>query len=215
LIAAGLSTFDRPTIHVVVRRGATIRRRPGVVVHTSSLDLRAVPGSGAPRVSTAHAAVQAAFWERQEKTARGLVIASIQQRLTTAAAVRAALVRAQRHPRTPVLRRLLEEIETGADSALELEFLRLAERARLPAPSRQVSQLVDGRRRRVDFDFGRFIVEVDGPLHASNDPDAEAMRRNDVSRGGRPVLQFTSTLIRFEPDRVVATLRGAWRDLAA
>ena len=214
LIAAGLRTYERPQIHVVLGRGATIRRRPGVV-HTTARALGSVTAAGPPRVSSAVAAIQAGLWERPKKDARGLVIASVQQRLTTVEALEAALDLAQPNPRTRTLRALIQEMHLGADSSLELDFLRLAQQAGLPAPRRQVPHVVDGRRRRVDFDFERFVVEVEGPLHASSDPDAEAMRRNDVSRGGRPILQFTSTLIRFEPDRVIATLRGAWRDLAA
>lgn len=149
------------------------------------------------------------MWEAGERRAAGLFLAAFQQEIVTVPSVEEALDAAPRHPRVQPMRRLLLEVVNGADSLAEVEFLRLAERAGLPPPVRQARRRIGANRYRLDFDFGRFAVEVDGPLHWQ-DVDAELARQNAIMRSGQPLLRFTTTAIRYEPESVVRELRASW-----
>ena len=161
------------------------------------------------------AIVQATMWEPVTRVASGVFIAAFQQGLVTADAVSDQLRLVGRHSRVSLMGRLLVEVTDGAESLAGVEFMRLAERAGLPKPLRQSVRLdADGKRRYLDVDFGRFSVEVDGPLHWGRDVQADLSRQNALVRTGQRILRFSAETIRTDPDRVVRELRGAWQDLA-
>ena len=114
-----------------------------------------------------------------------------------------------RHGR--ILRSILADIEGGADSLSEIDFVVLARKAGLPPPIRQSIRYDSaGRRRYLDVDFGTFVVEVDGGVHL-HAPNywADARRQNELVLGGDRVLRFSSYAIRAEEDVVIAQLRRA------
>ena len=115
--------------------------------------------------------VDAAVWSRRPRTAVALLAAAVQQRLSTAARLRAELdVTGQvRHRR--LLQACLIDIEGGSQALSEIDFVQLCRRAKLPPPTRQVKRRDrHGRVRYLDACWvlpdGRVItVEVDGAIH--------------------------------------------------
>ncbi|MCU1678730.1 MAG: hypothetical protein JWM93_3488 [Frankiales bacterium] len=203
------------TIHLLVGAHARVEKRTGVRVHYSERVDLVRTGSEAPRVSTERAVIQAALWERSPTIAAGYFISAFQQRKVRTSVVIAelALVGDTRH--VAMLRTLLGEIRDGAGSLAEVEFVRLARRAGLPAPVRQSRRVDgDGRTRFLDVDFGGFSVEIDGPVHwDAASYTSSLVRQNALVRRGERILRFSTTSIWSEPDSVVTELRSTWSQL--
>ncbi|MDQ1701731.1 MAG: hypothetical protein QOF57_983 [Frankiaceae bacterium] len=200
------------TIHLLVNAHARVPKRPGVRVHYSNRVDVLRPRAQAPRVTTERAVIQAALWEHSPAVAAGYFIAAFQQRKVRHSVVAAelALVGDARH--VAMLTRLLPEILNGAGSLAEVEFVKLARLAGLPAPLRQSKRVdADGRTRHLDVDFGAFSVEIDGPVHWDAASYTIGLaRQNALVRRGERLLRFSTTSIWSEPESVVAELRSAW-----
>ena len=111
------------------------------------------------------------------------------------------------------LRRLLG-LKALTDSGLERKFLGLVRSAGLPAPETQAR--INGYR--VDFywpDLG-LVVEADGwRYHRTEGEQATDNRRDQThTEGGLTTLRFAESQIRYEPQRVRATLAGVAARLA-
>jgi very-short-patch-repair endonuclease len=102
-------------------------------------------------------------------------------------------------------------LDSGGESRLEREFLRLLRRHAIVAPKSQIVYRTNGRTLRVDFEFvaHHLVVEVSGKLGHSTDRDRQrdARRRNELQRLGRTVLEFTTADVFADPDYVIATVR--------
>lgn len=120
-------------------------------------------------------------------------------------ALRAALDPMPRRPGLARLRAMLDR-HTPTDSGLERRFLRLAQVAGLPPPVTQAQ--VNGFR--VDFYWPAFglVVESDGlRYHRTPAQQAKDRRRDQVHvAAGLTTLRFAEAQIRYEPERVTATL---------
>jgi very-short-patch-repair endonuclease len=104
-------------------------------------------------------------------------------------------------------------LDAGGHTVLERAFLRLVRLAGLPRPRTQVVHRETGRHvARVDFQFpGRdLVVEVSGGRGHSSPAERakDAVRRNDLQRLGRRVIEFTYEQVVRCPDEVIATLRA-------
>jgi len=105
------------------------------------------------------------------------------------------------------------EAAGGAQSLPELDYARLARRAGLPEPNRQVIRVdAHGHRRYLDvrYDKWRVVVEIDGGQHI--EPAAwwaDMKRQNDLWISGERVLRFPAWVIREQPDQVIAQVRAA------
>jgi hypothetical protein len=210
----GLRGFAPDAVDALVPRGkGPPPRIDGVQWHESRrfTERDIASGCGLPMVSRSRAIIDAAAWTPKPRVACALLAASVQQRVVPVFALRRELAAAGavRHGR--ILGSILADIEGGADSLAEIDFVKLARKAGLPPPIRQ-SIRVDssGRRRYLDADFGTFVVEVDGGVHlrAANYWD-DARRQNELVLGGDRVLRFPSIAIRLEEDVVIAQLRRA------
>lgn len=210
----GFHGFDDDTVHILIPHGARPRPLPGVKIHISrrfsSADLH--PARTLPTVRIERALADAATWTTNERKASGILAAGVQQRLTTPDRLRAQLeIRPiVRHHR--LLTQVIGDIEGGAHSFGEIDLDRLARRAGLPTPRRQVVRRDrNGKRRWLDADFDGFSVEVDGALHLrplSYWDDME--RQNDlVIVTGRPILRFSTVAFRIAEDTVIAQLAAA------
>jgi hypothetical protein len=112
---------------------------------------------------------------------------------------------------------LLEERGDGhalAESELEARFRALVFRAGLPTPEWQasppwLSQLIG--RFDAAYPAARLIVELDGRRWHGRDEavDRDSRRDHEAVLHGWRVLRFTWQQVVFDPDYVVATLRGA------
>jgi len=156
------------SIEVTVPAGRKVRAVTGVRVHRSRrLDLDRHPALSPPRTRLEATVLDLAGAAASLDDAVGLVARACQGRLTTPVRLRAAL-RTRRGGRwRRELLAALGDVAGGAESLLELRYLRDVERAhRLPVGERQArvaggqqTQLVDVRYRRL-----RTRVELDGRL---------------------------------------------------
>ncbi len=156
---------------------------------------------------------------RTDDVARALVTAAVQQRLTSASRLLTCLDRlGPRVPRRRVLRETLADVEGGAQSLPELQFVRLVRRASLPPPELQVLLRLD-RRRYLDAVWRayRLHVEVDGRQHLEVRAwDDDQLRQNEVGIDGWLTLRFPSWIVRRRPELVAdqvsrALLARGWR----
>ena len=93
----------------------------------------------------------------------GLVTQAVQNRLTTPARLQRHLDRRSRHPHRTLLNTLLTDVAEGAESALELAYLRTIERPHgLPPGNRQSSRPELPYLRDVTYDRYAVLVELDG-----------------------------------------------------
>ena len=219
LEADGLTGWERPVVEVVVPRGATGPRPPGVRVHESrrfepATDLH--PTRLPRRTRTARSAVDAATWSRSPRTAAGVLAAVVQQRLARPQELLAELDRAGRIRHRTLLLRAVADIAGGAQALSEIDFARLCRRARLPQPLRQAVRVdPSGRRRYLDAEWVRadgvrVVAEVDGAVHLLPRRYWDDMERaNDLVLDGRIVLRFASFALRAHEDRVAVQLRRA------
>ena len=98
------------------------------------------------------------------RSVEDLVTRAVQNRLTTPLHLQRALDKRSRHSRRRWLTELLLEVSEGAESPLELRFLRDVERRHgLPAGKRQRRTSTPGRRD-VIYPQYKLIVELDGRL---------------------------------------------------
>jgi hypothetical protein len=211
--AYGLIGFAPDALDVVLSAGSKPVPMPGVCWHRSErfdefeLDRSANP----PRIKRARAFVDAAAWTMSPRIACALLVASVQQRLATATMLRQEILAAGAIRHRGHLLAVVTDIEGGADSLAEIDFVKIARRVGLPPPLRQSIRCgPDGRRRYLDADFGAFAVEVDGGLHLFTlNYWNDARRQNDLVIGGDRILRFASIAFRVDIEAVEAQLRRA------
>ncbi len=136
--------------------------------------------------------------------------------LIDAHSLRPATRQLLRRPGLARLNTLLDEQGSAfADSLLELRFLRLVRGAGLPDPESQVH--VNGFR--VDFYWPTLglIVETDGPLDHRTPAQQGSDRFRDQTHAaaGMTAIRFTEAQVRYEQDRVRATLAAIAHRLQA
>ncbi|HEY0869477.1 MAG TPA: hypothetical protein VGD55_03680 [Acidothermaceae bacterium] len=210
----GLRGFELTAVDVLVTHSDGMPPRiDGVHWHVSRRfsERDIALGFGLPMVSRGRAVVDAAAWTPRPRIACALLAAAVQQGVVPTAALRRELAAAGAVRHSRILGSIMADIEGGADSLSEIDFVKLARKAGLPPPIRQ-SIRVDsaGRRRYLDADFGTFAVEVDGGLHLlAQNYWYDARRQNDLVLGGDHILRFPSIAIRLEEDVVLAQLRRA------
>jgi hypothetical protein len=121
-----------------------------------------------------------------------LVTTAVQRRLTTPEHLRRALGRRARHAHRALLADLLTDVGEGAESPLEIRFLRDVERAHgLPRAARQVRS-ADGTARRDAYyeEFG-VLVELDGRRgHEGADRFRDMRRDNAAVREALVTLRY-------------------------
>jgi very-short-patch-repair endonuclease len=221
----GLRGYDEPVIHVLVpaeRRPSRSTDAPSagswpVIVHRTTVlsDTDARWQARPPRTAVARSLVDAAQWAPDQAKAFAVVVAGIQQRLTTAADVLEVLDRLPKACRRNAVRSLVNDAAGGAHSLAEIDFVRLCRRYRLPLPDQQVRRTDKaGRTRYLDAYWRRFRlhIEIDGAHHMDvrnwwND----MQRQNQVWMTGDRVLRFPAWVVRQRPGEVAAQIAKALR----
>jgi very-short-patch-repair endonuclease len=174
-----------------------------------------------PRTTTARAVVDAAVWAPNADAARTVIAATCQQRRVTPEQVFEVLMMRRRLPRARLIEQTLTDIAGGAEALSEINFKRLCQNSRLPAPDFQERRLdASGRIRFLDayWEKWRVHAEIDGSHHMDVDHwAADMLRQNDVWLAGDRLLRFPAGLIRSRPEVVAGQLRAAlqaagWRD---
>ncbi|MDQ6650167.1 MAG: hypothetical protein M3Z02_08635 [Actinomycetota bacterium] len=201
-------------VHVAAGPPGHPRPRPGITLHLPARWPQTVVRDGLP-VTTLERTVLDLSAGRSSEAVLGLLAHVLQQRRTTPARVRAALVAAGPITGSRAARRALSELADGQESVLEAHFARLVRRSRLPEPEWQVPVVAGGRRRRLDAFWrpARLALELDGrAFHL--DPQAwedGLLRDADLLGVGIEVVHLTWRQLRHDPDGVVARLDAALR----
>jgi hypothetical protein len=209
----GLKGFAPDVLDVVLSTGSKPMAIPGVRWHRSERfdAFEVLSSANPPRIKPARAFVDAAAWTASPRIACALLVASVQQRLITAPMLRREILSAGPIRHRGHLLTVVIDIEGGADSLAEIDFIKIARRVGLPPPLRQSIRCApDGKRRYLDADFGSFAVEVDGGMHLrALNYWADAERQNDLVIGGDRILRFPSIAFRVDIEAVEAQLRRA------
>ena len=117
--------------------------------------------------------------------------------------------------RRRLIKLTLRDVDGGAHSLPELDFVQLCRTSDLPLPSRQVERRDSkGRRRWLDVywdDFG-LVVEIDGLFHMeASHWWSDMWRGNEHTVRLEGVLRYPSFAIRDDPQRVATQVAEALR----
>lgn len=198
--AWGLTRSEPRRIEILMDMGHGIRRPPGVVVRrTRHLGIRLDPLRW-PWLTTVEETILDLAESGSQDEVFALLGRAFQKGLTTEAVVLSRLAARSRHPRRALLREVLGEVGEGAESAMEVRYLRDVERAHgLP---RGIRQLRVSPTRFAVHDVGyephHVLIELDGRLGH----DGWEGRRSDGARD------------RHSAGDGWLTLRAYWLDVA-
>lgn len=164
------------------------------------------------------AVVDIALTMRFRDDVRALLADAVQRRLTTVSALAAAAELAPRRG-SRHLRAALEEVEAGARSCGEAEFLDLVRRAGLPEPELNAPVLTSRGTFWVDalWRAARVAVEIDGQawhLEAAA-WERDLRRQNLLIASGLTLLRFPVRRLRDDPDGVLREMKAALDRAAA
>ena len=215
--ADGLGGFSSSTLHTVVPHGADaadlVDSRAGVTVRVRQsrrlTEALIHPARRPPRLRLPEALVDAASVAASDERARLLVIAPVQQRLLPASDLREAVTARRKLTRRDVIREAIDDVEGGAHSLPEQDWLRAIRRHRLPVPTQQrVVERADGTWF-LDADFQPYGVgvEINGTQHLlAGAVGYDDHRRNVLGTSGRLMITIASHTVRRRPgEAVVAT----------
>lgn len=144
--------------------------------------------------------------------ARTLIAMVVQQRRTTPAQVRAVLARVAPVRQSVLLLLTLADVEGGAHSLPELQFLDLVRGSGLPLPDRQVVRRRPDGRCYLDAAWERYrlAAEVDGGHHRDVATwEADVLRQDELVIDGTLVVRVLSHWVRERQPLVVDLLRRA------
>lgn len=205
LLAAGLRGWTEQLIHVSVPNNAHIRAVPGVRHHRLR-DLGPILDSELRRTRPEVAAVRSAQWAGSDAQAATLLAMTIQQRLTSTAALLARWRAVGYSARRDLIDPVVGDLCDGAQSLGELDFTRLCRERGLPAPDRQVVRVGAAGRVYLDAywaDAG-LHVEIQGAHYYQGDHlIADALRANELGISGVSTitLQIPVLGLRVCPDK--------------
>lgn len=223
LVASGLEHYDVEALRVSVPRGVKPLRGNGLDIRrTRRWRNEDRAAAGVPRTRVPVAAVRAAMWAASDKQASLLLTMSVQQGMTTAELLGAALLDVRRDRRLALLHTVVLDLIGGARSLGELDFAAACRRHGLPEPSRQTVRKGKDGRYYLDVcweDFG-VVVELDGIHHTwAVNVVPDALRQNEVTLGDSTVLRMPLLAFRVAEDEFFdqilrALLAGGWRQAA-
>jgi very-short-patch-repair endonuclease len=197
--AQGLLRAPPSMVHLVVDAAATPEAPDGVRVHRSRFADARVDDLHWPWRTRAEETILDLSESGTVDEVTALLGRAFQRGLTTEATLRSLLAGRARHPHRGLLQDLLADVARGAESAMEVRFLRDVERAHgLPRGRRQAPMTIGAVRvHDIAYDEQRVLVELDGRLgHEGED------RVRDGIRDRRSATHAW------------LTLRGFWRDVA-
>lgn len=213
---AGLRGWEREEIPILVPYD---RGRPqpltGFAFQRTRRDLRSLRSraTGVPRCRVEPAVLLFAARERSERSAKGVLAATVQQRLSDPTRLWAELVTLGPLRRQKLFADVLAEIAGGAQSVAELDVRRMCRRFGLAPPRRQVKRRdATGRVRFTDCEWlladGRTLVlEVDGSFHMDVDHwEDDLARQRALAATDRVAIRCTSREVRDEPAGVARDL---------
>jgi hypothetical protein len=164
-----------PDVEIAIAGNRCVDPVAGVqVMRLTDFEAANLAALSPPRVRLEHAVLTVAARERDEDGAVAVLAQAVQKRHTTAERLKDALEKRRRLPHRRLLLTILEDVGSGAYSAIERRYLRHVERAHgLPTGSRQ-RRVKPGRTvayRDVEYLDLRVVVELDGRLGHEEVPD--------------------------------------------
>ena len=216
----GMRGFPDNAIHISVPKGNRRIRRRGVITHWSGFlgpaDIHPIQEPQRTRIP--RSLTDAAAWVAHDRMARALLLAGVQQWLTTPGMLRTALSTRGPCRRRSLIGESLDDAEGGIASVPEWDFSDLVRRRGLPQPTRQALRRGPNGRYYLDAGWEGFdtAAEVHGMQHlAVLAWYADLDRANDIVAHGPRLLQFTSYAVRRQQARVgdlleQALRRGGW-----
>ena len=215
----GLRNWHRDDVTVLVRDEWAFDPVPGIAFFRTRRPLGDLassrnPWRGTPPVCQLEPAVLLwAGYKGSVRAGQGLLAAAVQQRLTEPERLRRWIGRLRPLRRAREFRRVLVDIEGGAQSAAELDVRRMCRTFGLPLPRRQRPRRDrDGRWRFTDCEWllpdGRTVVlEVDGAFHLEFEQYAADVRRQRrLTTTSTIVVRCTSIELRDTPASVAQDL---------
>ena len=208
---------------LLVPAGGPLPDLPDVdVSRTRLLDGRDVhPTAQPPQLRLPRALVEAGSKQARPDDVRALLCAGVQQRLVRASDLREVVERLGPVRHRALLLRTLDDVEAGALSVREVQFLRVVRRGGLPAPDLQVVRSRRGGRHYLDAHWKRYRLraEIDGLGHLLVSTwSADVDRDNELQLGGPQecCLRIPGFWLDERPSHVVdqvrrGLLRGGWR----
>ena len=179
------------------------------------------PTAQPPQLRVPRALVDRASRLDRPDDVRALLCAGVQQRLVRAEHLREVVERLGPVRHRALLLRTLDDVEAGAHSVRELQFLRVVRRGGLPAPDLQVVRERPGGRHYLDARWSRYGLhaEVDGLGHLLvANWAADLNRANELQLMGRSEcrLRIPGFWLDERPEHVLdqlrrGLLRGGWR----
>jgi len=179
------------------------------------------PTAQPPQLRLPRALVDRASRLDRPDDVRALLCAGVQQRLLRASDLREVVLRLGPVRHRGLLLRTLDDVEGGAHSVRELQFLRVVRRAGLPAPRLQVVRRRVGGRYYLDAAWEEYALhaEVDGLGHllvAAWGADADRSNELELSGTKERRLRIPGFWLDERPAHVVDQLRrglglGGWR----
>jgi len=183
-------------IEICVPRPRQVSPMPGLSIRrVRDLRQRGDYVKSPPRLRVEHAVLDVSDREPTAEAVCDVVLRAVQQRLTTATRIRAALAGRARQRWRALIVEVLAEAEEGVQSPLERRYLDRVERVhRLPRGVRNQPRVeADGRRRYRDIRYPswRLVVEVDGrEAHPVSEAFRDLRRDNGVAVEGQAVLRY-------------------------
>ena len=209
----GMPPDSSGRIDLLGRRMGRVEPFESCRVHTSR---RPIEAFGTPRrTAIAISVLNSMAWSQSDAQAAFVATTAIQRGLTTLDDLRLSAVAVNGSRLLAKARRRLAIIPEGAHSNLELDFVQLCRRYRLPEPRRQVHRRdSNGRDRYVDALFEvrgrRLVVEIDGLQHLDTAVRIDdQFRANALALGGEPVLRIPGLALRTDPHPFMRQLAEA------
>ncbi len=220
LEVAGLKGWEAPRIQLLVPAGGAVREIAGVPVevHQTRRDeaYRLALVGSPTRTNVERSALDAASWCGSPRACAGILAAVVQQRLTSAPRLLAALEKSGPIRHRPLMLSTLHDIAGGAQALSEIDIGRLCRRHGLDVTALQVIRHdAAGRRRYLDgYVTGpngkRVAFEVDGAVHLAVRSYWDDMERsNELLIAGVGLLRFPSLAVRIDGPKVVDQFRRA------
>jgi hypothetical protein len=199
----GMTGFGAEHIHVVIPAGGRSPSWEGLVVHESTelTEADVHPSHQPRRTRVARSVVDLASWCTNDRYARAVVIAALQQGIVNTARMRDALTRRGPCRRRRLIIESILDAAGGIQSLPERDFDGLWRAAGLPQPTRQHRVRGKDGRHYLDatWESLRMSAEIHGiPHHAVRQWDADLLRANEIVIGGERLLIFSSYAIRHE-----------------
>jgi hypothetical protein len=164
----GEPSGSTPAVEVAIAANRCVDPVPGVqVMRITDFEVANLAALSPPRVRLEHAVLTVAARARDEDDAVAVLAQAVQKRHTTAQRLKDALDKRRRLPHRRLLLTILEDVASGAYSAMERRYLQHVERPHgLPTGARQ-RRVKPGRTiayRDVEYLDRRTVVELDGRL---------------------------------------------------